>query len=132
MRLLSEPSTSSSIPHGHVFKVRIRSQEHALKVVSRLSLEGFAHSAQFNFFDLGKIGPFYPGREHLLDKIMYAIISIFSLLNVARLANQSRKARMIFWQSAVMGMCWILGIRVIRLKMGGCSQKCLVGALTID
>ena len=28
--------------------------------------------------------------------------------------------------------CWILGIRVIRLKMGGCSQKCLVGALTID
>ena len=29
-------------------------------------------------------------------------------------------------------ICWILGIRVIRLKMGRCSQKCLVGALTID
>ena len=33
--------------------------------MSRLSLKGFAHSAQFNFFDLGKIGPFYPGKEHL-------------------------------------------------------------------
>ena len=70
MRLLSsqEPYTSGSIPHGHVFKVRLRSKEYALKVVSRLSLGGYAHSAQFNFFSLGRIAPFYPGREHLLDK----------------------------------------------------------------
>ena len=34
--------------------------------------------------------------------------------------------------TAFIRCCWILGIRVIRLKMGGCSQKCLVGALTID
>ena len=27
--------------------------------------------------------------------------------------------------------CWILGIGVIRPTSGGCSQKCLVGALIV-